>query len=356
MRKTIVGIAFCSLFGINGFSQQTKLVLKLKPNGQGSAIHLRNYNRGIDISIPPDGKGNFKGKINLPGKGFYTLDRVGQVYLEPGKSLEIAAKDSLSYTFKGKQARENELLTALKTLRMNMIPLNQVIENTPSYALLRQTVPEFTQTLKTYKDSVAKILSQSDNPFFRELALGDTDSYTRLILVNFSVWHGADSLHYADLIKFMNDPKSKEDPNYERKKMRAMYLPTLKGFLNGEDKTAVKKMYSEGFEQNDINLLSNSDWYGLVLSTLLFTDQPIDQKKMKESYLQRFRRIETDFSDKRFANYLIAQQGIEYMNDANYTTTGFEPVYQTLKSLDLPLPSKEMIEKAYRKMKNKHSL
>lgn len=356
MKITIIAIAFFSLIGIHGYSQNTKLVLKLQPGQQEGAIHLKNYNKGTDLSILSDGKGKFTSTVNLPGKGFYTLDRIGQIYLEPGRTLEITQKGESGYQFKGRHSRENELLLQLQSLRKTLIPLNLDIEVAPSYALLRQTVPEFAQTVKTYKDSVAKISSQSNNPFFRELAIGDADSFVRVMLVSFSDLHGADSVQYANLLKLMKDPKSRMDPNFELKRMRAMYLPTLKSFLNQEDKAVIKTMYSEGFKHNDSTLLASSDWYGLMLSTLIFADQPVDQKKMKESYLQRFRQIEQKFPDKRFANYLIAQQGIAYMGDAKYTRLGLEPAHQVLKNLDLPVSSQEMIERAYLKMKNDESL
>lgn len=356
IKKTIIGLTVCSLFCIKGLSQQIKLELRLKKDVPDSSIHLRNYTRGINISISPDGRGNFKGNLNIPAKGFYTLDRVGQVYLEPGKALRITQEEESNYTFKGKQAKENELLAKLHSVRKRLIPLNQVIENTPDYAVLRQTVPEFAQTVKTYKDSVAIISSQSADPFFRELAIGDADSYTRLMLDNFSSWHGADAGHYNDLLTFVNDPKSKDDPYFERRLMRALYLPTLKSFLNQADKATVKKMFTDGFVQDDINLFANSEWYGLVLSRILFADNTVDQKKMKESYLERIKQIEARFADKSFANYLIGQQGIEYMTSAQFTRFGVEQAYETLKALALPGPSKEMIEKAYRKIKGDRSL
>lgn len=352
MTKLIIGgIALC-LFGMAGFAQKTKVSLSL-PNVDNKVLHLTNAQRNTAIAIPSDGKNNFKAKIDLPGRGFYTIDQIGQVYLEPGNALQIVEADQQQYRFKGKQGKENEILYRLKAVRASLLPQNSVIKHAPSYALLQQSVQDFAVTVRNYKDSVAKLASASTNAFFREMAIGDADSYIRVMLVNFERYHEVDSTLYAESLGFLYNAKSKADPNFKFKMLRARLLPFLDGILNEEDTEAVQKLYGEGFNPNDQNLLQNSPWYAIVFSQTAFADMPIDESKLKESYVRRFAAIPTKFQDATVVGYLSGLLGIEYLDTAQQATTDFESAYEVLKSISMPEQSREMIEKAFLQMKEK---
>jgi len=348
----IAGLVLSCLLGMGGFAQQTKVSLSL-PTAKGKALYLTNEQRNFAVEIPSDSKSNFKASVDLPGRGFYAIDQIGEIYLEPGNALQVVATGQQSYQFKGKQSKENELLSRLKAVRATMLPQNSIIKNAPSFNLLQQPVQKFAITIQSYKDSVTKLVSASKNIFFREISVGDADSYCRVMLMNFDRFHEADSTSYIASLDFINNAKSKTDPNFKFKMYRAWLLPLMDGFLNEEDRQAVYKLYNDGFRANDHNLLQNSTWYAIISSQMALAEIPIDESKLKESYLRRLAAIPSKFPDSTVMNYLTGLQGIEYLDAAQQATTDFESAYEVLKSVSMSAQSRAMIERAFLQMKRR---
>lgn len=348
--KTIIGGIVCSyLFAFSAIAQKTKVSVNVSTVEATDTLSIKNEKRNINIPLASEGKNSFGAKVELPAKGFYTIEPVGDVYIEPGQALKVKQTGARTYTFEGKQSQENNILQKLKEAREALLPENKTVSGAPSYALLQQSIGQFQKTIAAYKDRVEKLSTTSDNELFKTLVLGDADAYSRLMLLGFSSYHQLDSTLYAASQKFFNDPKSKQDPNFAAKALRMRVLPLMDGFLNEEDAEIARKAYTDGFNQSDEMLLYNSASYAPLLSSLAFVDLPIDERALKESYQKRFKAIPTKFPNTSFANELMVMQSMQYIISARYANAETE-AYQVVMSLSIPQHGKDRITEFYQQL------
>lgn len=354
--KTIIGgIALTFFFVANTSAQKLSLSVVFPSDTlKASSLNLSNEMRDVLVSVPRKNKSSvFKASVSVPEKGLYQLEKVGYVYLTPKSNLEIAVGDGENFTFKGKQAPENELLVKLAALRKQLLPENSTLPGVPAYSLLHQSVGDFLATADNYKKAVAEVLKTSKDLDFNELAMGDADSYSRVMLSSFGKMHELDSAIYEQCQKFLQDPESKKDPNFYAKSLRARILPIYDGFLNEEDTEIVKRAYTDGFDPSNTKLLLNSPWYGRVVSLISFSDIQIDDRKLFESYRTRFDAIPAKFPDAEFAEEMRVQQGLEYLNYAKTIGGDIEEAYQKIGTFAMSESSKTRIEKAYLELKKR---
>ncbi|MNK00564.1 hypothetical protein D3C87_183500 [compost metagenome] len=352
IRTIIGGIAF-SIFSV-GSSHAQKLNLSVTlPSDtlKATSLSLSNELRNTDIRIPLTGNSVYKSAVIIPDKGFYQLENVGKVYLVPKNNLQVTSADMQTYSFKGKQAQENELLVKLALLRKQLLPENTTLLGIPTFTLLKQSVQEFLVTVATYKNAVAELVAPCSNLHFNELAIGDADSYSRVMLLGFGQTHELDSALYQQSKKFLEDPDSKRDPNFYLKSLRARVLPLYDGLLNEEDTEIIRKAYTDGFDLNNKTLLLNSPWYGRVLSAISFTDIPTDERTLHQSYAKKFEAIPTKFKDEQFAEEMRAQQGLDYLKFVKTIGGNVDEAYQKIGTFSLADSTKQRIEKAYLQLK-----
>ncbi|MFD2744315.1 MULTISPECIES: hypothetical protein [Sphingobacterium] len=348
----------CTLFlGTGSYAQTVQLSVALSPDMHNEeTIDLYNESRNLRVSIPSSGKSTYKQNINLPDKGFYMLEQVGKLYLAPKNSLQITSDDTKQYIFKGKQATENELLAKLAVLRQQMLPENTSMPGVPTFKLLKQSVPDFLITVDAYKTAVAELVNSSEDSHFKELVIGDADSYSRVMLQGFSGSHGADSVLHEQAQLYFQNPASKNDPNYSFKHLRMRILPYYDDFLNEEDLETVRKAYTDHLDLNDKDLLQNSPSYAKIVSIISFSDMPIDEKRMQESYDKRFESIPEKFEDEQFVEEMQVQQGAEYLHFLHGLGLDIEGAYSHLKSLVTSQKVNERIDKLYAALKKPNSI
>lgn len=357
IRKICVGIG-CTLFALtSSYAQTVKLSVTLSPAMHNEqSIELSNQARNTLVSMPSSGKSTFKQNINLPDKGFYKLEQVGNVYLVPKNSLQITSDEAQRYSFKGKQAKENELLAKLAVLRQQMLPENSSMLGTPTFSLLKQSVPEFLVTVENYKTAVAELVASSEDSHFKELAIGDADSYSRVMLQAFSGSHGADSVLFEQSKQYFQNPASKNDPNYSFKHMRMRILPYYDDFLNEEDLETIRKAYTDDLDLNNKDLLMNSPWYSKLVSIVSFSDMPIDEKALQDSYEKRFQAIPKKFEDAQFAEEMQVQQGSEYLSFLQALGLDIDGAYTQLQTLLTSQNAKNRIDKIYAELQEARSI
>lgn len=356
IRTIIGGIAFSIFSVVSSHAQKLNLTVTLPSDTlKATSLTLSNELRNTTISIPLTSNSVFKSSVSIPDKGFYQLENVGGVYLVPKSNLQVTAANGQAYSFKGKQAQENELLVKLALLRKQLLPENTTMPGVPTFTLLKLPVQDFLVKVTAYKTAVAELVAPCSNLHFNALAIGDADSYSRAMLLGVGQVHELDSALYQQSRKFFEDPESKKDPNFYLKSLRARVLPLYDGLLNEEDTEIIRKAYTNGFDVNNKSLLLNSPWYGRVLSAISFTDIPTDERALHQSYAKRFEAIPTKFKDEQFAEEMRAQQGMEYLKFVRTIGGNVEEAYQKIGTFPLAESTKQRLEKMYLELKKPSS-
>lgn len=298
MKRKILSLSLLLLLYFVGNAQSIKISGNLLHWNGGNVTYLTNIAL-VDVSVKVGAGGSFAMTIPKLRKGFYLLQGVGYLYLEPGYSITVGSVKSGNYLFKGKGSLENNLMLQAKTL---INAYFQEGENGFSFNVYNMEVNPFLFKMDSYKKEVALLLAQSASGNFKTIAKGEFDFYCRNLLCNYYLFYGIDSIKQENYYKLI-DSTEKILPARMDSAMIAMRVKTL----TGQQRMKLENLLYNDLNMNDSVLLVNSSEYRKNISGrieyLLLKDYVWDLFAGKEQSLIKLQIIKANISNEYVYEY-----------------------------------------------------
>lgn len=151
----------------------------LNTDGTENTIRLARFG-SADIPVKVDAKGHFSIDLPIAEPGFYELENVGRIYLSPGYQISLKLNADSTYTFSGRGSQANNIYSGLKKPLSRFLPYQEKTGLTPEAYLM--DIPVFSQKMADFEKYSGKIISEVQDPFFREIAMKDLQYFDNKLL------------------------------------------------------------------------------------------------------------------------------------------------------------------------------
>ena len=131
-------------------------------------------------------------------KGFYNLQGVGDLYLEPGYTLTVGLDKDSNYLFSGKGSLENNLAAEARK------KVNDYFSMGPDgflYETYNIGIDTFLQRMDAYKTAARLLVDQSSSDWFKTIEKKDIDFYCLGLTTNYFIFYGIDSVREDNFTK-----------------------------------------------------------------------------------------------------------------------------------------------------------
>lgn len=322
--------------------QKITLSGKTQASDTSTTLRLINPKRGVDIKIPVNKDRSFSASVNIPYKGIYHLTGVSNLYLVPGKNIQInPTPEPTKYEYSGPGALENNIMLSIPAERKTL-PIGGDI-GIPFYAL-NSEASYFLDRLEKYKQNINAKLSTSSDPFFKKIMEGDVNNASLSLLRNYRKYYGFDSL----VMRKMTVPATNNYYKTEADKMKlfAMQAYAVRAnFLTKEDITKIDALLINEFNWNDEDLFYNSPSYLDNIQSNL--DDRTQRLPREQQALTKLELADKLIQNPAIKNYIKGFNGLSYLKESK-DAVKTDSVYQVLTTLSLAPDLRKQIEDQYR--------
>lgn len=353
------------LFAAVGKAQSIKITGKLKVYAEKPKSLSLHSITGSDVVLEVQPNNTFTTELKLSAKGFYYLDSVGTLYLEPGYILNINPNPDGTYQFSGKGAAENNAFYSLGKLEANILTFaknGKVRFETRSWP-----VNTFLDSVARYRAAVPKVLSVVKNPFFIQLTTQHSNAHLREMISKYRGLLIIDSAAFNKYSKFLDTANIYA--KYYPSESFILKARVMRGKINEADIAKINAA-KIGFEWNNELLFLNSQEYRAELSDSLERKEreqlakkssAFKDKKEKAEYLKlqdmdkpkALRQMNS--ADQFFTSKMIAAANKSLLFQGYLETIKnqqlLDSLYQTIDQSVLPTKLQEALVKRFNKHK-----
>ncbi|NML41144.1 TlpA family protein disulfide reductase [Chitinophaga sp. G-6-1-13] len=300
---------------------QAKISGKLLPNQETS---LKFTQPGMEtLEVPVDKAGNFSFATGKLPKGIYQLEEIGQVYLEPGYTLEIIPEGD-DYRFKGKGSMENNLIREAGNQLKDYVPMSK---GDYLYSFYMLSLPEFRQKMNAWQQAAAKTMEKSGNPYFIGLQNAAVNFRIKNITQDWWINYGVDSVKRIAFQKLLEIPPNPKDTMSHVKFRKAFDEMHLKK-LTKEEKKELDSMMYDGWDMNNEEWFRNVASYRDVLdgkiTNIMYAEYQKELMAGKEMAVLKARVVDTKITSpfiREYYQYVQASSVIKMSDDVREIDT-----------------------------------